>query len=571
MDAALALEALLPFEAEDVELSELSDLTDDVFMSALLDASAWAAPSGSGGSGSACAWDPAGAAGAAARPGARDSSSSEEGGEAGGEASARAKVWPTAAAAAVVAVAPASAAAPVRHTVAAAVAPPPPPRLQLHRCLDSAHASPCALCTPAPAEAETADYEVVGEVGKRNGEKLLRALLIQTREWNTQAAREALASVCDARGADDASLVKLAGALRNKRSAALTKEHLLFAARAWGYACHLWQRHGRASRKRAAEDEAAAPAPRPPPARAVAPPAEALAAAAAAAQHASRPLPSSAEARLLGGGFRWGTLRADTALDALITPHSVTAEMDAQLRPLAAAAALLLAGPDARTAACGGACAYFSAADLAEVRSAHAFLAGGAAEWRAAAAGTAAARDAAAHAAHTDAIVAAQNARPAWCIIGRDATPLELALRAVCATLRGWANNNRAPAHADTDDAPDAVARRRWHAEFFRALVAVTELCTRLQLLLVDAKLASYDTYLRAAALVADATVSFSKQAAGGLAARAAWMAHMLPPPRAGDSSSAGSAAAATTAAEERGGRRLLFTCDATAAAAVSA
>jgi hypothetical protein len=546
------LDELLPSFDEGVELSDLTEADGD-FMSVLLDAGHWARSGSlslSGGGGSAGTWEEA----PPSRGGPRGSTSSED-----AEASPAGKVWPAAAEA---------------EAAAAAVA--PGPRLQLLRCLDASHAAPCALCTPAPSELEVGDFEVSGEPGKRNGEKLLRALLIQTREWNTGAARERLAAVCDARGADDVSSAKLAVALRSKRSAALTKEHLLFAARAWGYACHLWQRHGRASRKRAAAEEgealaASASAHRAPHARTHAPP----------PPPPPRALPSSAEARLLGGGFRWGARGADTTLDALITPESVGEELDAQLRPLAAVAAQLLAGPDARAAACGGACVYFTAADVAEVRGAAAYLAGGVCEWRAAAADAHAACDAAAAVA---ARALAPEARAAWSVLGREATALETALRAVCATLRGWANNNRTPGAQNDADAdavaenPDARAARRWHSEFFRALVAVTELCTRLQLLLVDAKLVSYDVYLHVAALVADATVGFSDAAAQALAVRAGWMAAMLPPPRAGDSSSArGDAAAAAAAAAEgggcgagaAGGRRLLFTCDATAAAAV--
>jgi hypothetical protein len=84
----------------------------------------------------------------------------------------------------------------------------PESALQLHRCLDAKHAQPCALCSPAPAENEegacaarlaclrarlptcaaprrllltrhrtraSGDYELVGESGKKNGEKRTHA------------------------------------------------------------------------------------------------------------------------------------------------------------------------------------------------------------------------------------------------------------------------------------------------------------------------------------------------------------------------------------------------------------
>ena len=45
-----------------------------------------------------------------------------------------------------------------------------PARAQL-RCIDGTHGAGCTACTAPPEEGEEANYELTGEVGKKNGEK----------------------------------------------------------------------------------------------------------------------------------------------------------------------------------------------------------------------------------------------------------------------------------------------------------------------------------------------------------------------------------------------------------------
>jgi hypothetical protein len=144
----------------------------------------------------------------------------------------------------------------------AAHAPGPAPGL---RCLDERHggrsAGSCA-CTAPPLEAEEALYELVGDTGKKNGEKRcesaqlaqaphcfaaltgsgpsfrrLRSQISRTPEWRSLAERERLARMCDAAVPARASL---ANALRLRHCTLLRKGDLLFLARAWGYQSDIW-------------------------------------------------------------------------------------------------------------------------------------------------------------------------------------------------------------------------------------------------------------------------------------------------------------------------------------------
>ena len=130
------------------------------------------------------------------------------------------------------------------------------------RCLDPAHAPACAACTPPPREGEEALYQLRGAESDTpaapSGSARLRAQMLATAEWNSPAARDALAAAEEARG-DPVGVSQL---LRKKVGRSLLKPHMLLLARAWGYASDLWLRRGdtvRArKRPRAAPDKASA-------------------------------------------------------------------------------------------------------------------------------------------------------------------------------------------------------------------------------------------------------------------------------------------------------------------------
>ena len=109
----------------------------------------------------------------------------------------------------------------------------PPPRL---RCLDSSHPPSCAHCTPAPPSGSEDDFELVGEPGKKNGEKRLRKLVARTVEWNSTASRAALAAKLEALAAshdpdsDSDRLQRVAEVVRAKHSGALSKRDLILIA-----------------------------------------------------------------------------------------------------------------------------------------------------------------------------------------------------------------------------------------------------------------------------------------------------------------------------------------------------
>lgn len=90
-------------------------------------------------------------------------------------------------------------------------------------------------CTPAPSAAEEEGFVLVSNA-ELSGLKALRTALLETREWNSAAARCALADSVAAAG-DPHGLVPL---LRGKRAAYLGKSHLLLLCRAWGYRSFHW-------------------------------------------------------------------------------------------------------------------------------------------------------------------------------------------------------------------------------------------------------------------------------------------------------------------------------------------
>jgi hypothetical protein len=82
-------------------------------------------------------------------------------------------------------------------------------------------------------------YELVGDPGRKNGEKKLRALLARCAEWGDDAARLQLAA--DLSGAD--ACARLVSCLKGLDTmAALRKADLICLARSWGYKCNQWRR-----------------------------------------------------------------------------------------------------------------------------------------------------------------------------------------------------------------------------------------------------------------------------------------------------------------------------------------
>ena len=121
------------------------------------------------------------------------------------------------------------------------------------RCLDSAHAAGCQRCTPPPPVAEAARYELVGDPGKRNGEKKLRSLLTSTPEWTSSDARGAAALQLQGQ------YPRLAASLRSRTSSSLSKELMLALLSLWTYKSNLWVRRG--NRPKRAATAASAPQP----------------------------------------------------------------------------------------------------------------------------------------------------------------------------------------------------------------------------------------------------------------------------------------------------------------------
>jgi len=123
----------------------------------------------------------------------------------------------------------------------------PPPL----RCLEPGHPADCAVCVAAPEAGEEGECELVGDAGRKNGEKLLRRALTATPEWRSKAARAAAAAGLGPREG------RVAAALEAKASSQLRKGDLLLLARTWHYRSTVWRPRGPRSRTVAAPTRAA--------------------------------------------------------------------------------------------------------------------------------------------------------------------------------------------------------------------------------------------------------------------------------------------------------------------------
>lgn len=103
------------------------------------------------------------------------------------------------------------------------------------QCMDPTHLPSCSTCTPPPEEWEQASYELVGDPGKKNGEKILRHLAQRRPEWKDPDHRSALAKQIK----DDDP--RLAAILETKNAPALRKHHLFSLSRYWGLKSNLWR------------------------------------------------------------------------------------------------------------------------------------------------------------------------------------------------------------------------------------------------------------------------------------------------------------------------------------------
>ena len=97
-------------------------------------------------------------------------------------------------------------------------------------------------CNVAPSSAEEASFWLSSSSG---GIKGLRALVLQTPEWNTARFREAAAAALEAEGDGSCAAV-----IRGKLSSQLSKRALLQLCRIWAYRSDLWSRKGDTQRKR---------------------------------------------------------------------------------------------------------------------------------------------------------------------------------------------------------------------------------------------------------------------------------------------------------------------------------
>lgn len=367
----------------------------------------------------------------------------------------------------------------------------------LFRCIDPSHPPGCARCTPAPALEEENDYQLVGDPGRKNGEKKLRALLSRTPEWASQAERNRLAELYE--GVAEAK--NLSVVLRYKQTAGLRKVHLFLLARAWHYSSDLWVRrdsHGLSAQLNPRPVSAPpalvatptfpllpkellvrpAPVPREPP------PAETI------DEHVTNTLePIALESSRLFGG-----LEAKKALSESSGAVQLLTERFQDMQIATAELSSLLVFW------------HVQRASLAQWRSELGPDVSPDLLWR---------------------IVTARIAPTEEMLLKIDS-----ALRASIATYQLVAVDGRGGNRAASN-----AAERTWLNEIYRARQLQLEVVSRTVALLAQSKLQSVDNFVRTAMVLLDFLVTFTAMVMSNLAVRQSWMEAML-----------GSAAAAVTA-----------------------
>eukprot|EP00216_Chloropicon_sp_CCMP2111_P000596 CAMPEP_0198236430 /NCGR_PEP_ID=MMETSP1446-20131203/2296_1 /TAXON_ID=1461542 ORGANISM="Unidentified sp, Strain CCMP2111" /NCGR_SAMPLE_ID=MMETSP1446 /ASSEMBLY_ACC=CAM_ASM_001112 /LENGTH=621 /DNA_ID=CAMNT_0043918145 /DNA_START=331 /DNA_END=2196 /DNA_ORIENTATION=- len=105
------------------------------------------------------------------------------------------------------------------------------------RCIDPDHSSPCKICKPAPEEKEEYKFMLVGDQGRKNGEKKLRKFIQMTREWNSHEVRKETS----AKFKNRPDLQVFCKVVKNKEAANLRKPHLIRLCREWNFKSNIWQ------------------------------------------------------------------------------------------------------------------------------------------------------------------------------------------------------------------------------------------------------------------------------------------------------------------------------------------
>ena len=105
------------------------------------------------------------------------------------------------------------------------------------RCIDPSHSQPCQICLRAPDEEEEYRYQLVGDPGRKNGEKKLRKFIQMTKQWNSPETRQKVADSFKHRP----DLAIFRKVVANKEAANLRKPHLIRLCREWSFKSNIWQ------------------------------------------------------------------------------------------------------------------------------------------------------------------------------------------------------------------------------------------------------------------------------------------------------------------------------------------
>lgn len=110
------------------------------------------------------------------------------------------------------------------------------------RCIDSTHSKRCTACRDPPPVDSERDWYLRGDPGRRNGDKKLRKLILESNEWGSRKERSLLVKHLQEKeeGLMTAHKNKLIRLLEKQDGSKLCKSSLLHLARLWRFKSTIW-------------------------------------------------------------------------------------------------------------------------------------------------------------------------------------------------------------------------------------------------------------------------------------------------------------------------------------------
>mmetsp|Transcript_14084 Transcript_14084/g.35598 ORF Transcript_14084/g.35598 Transcript_14084/m.35598 type:complete len:475 (+) Transcript_14084:247-1671(+) len=109
------------------------------------------------------------------------------------------------------------------------------------RCIEPTHNKRCTVCRDPPPVDSERDWYLRGDPGRRNGDKKLRKLILESKEWGSRKERSLLVKHLEQEeGPMTAHRNKLIRLLETQDGSKLCKSSLLHLARLWRFKSNVW-------------------------------------------------------------------------------------------------------------------------------------------------------------------------------------------------------------------------------------------------------------------------------------------------------------------------------------------